>query len=96
MEELEFHLVFPLTLTLPDVICYFQCQEHLDKYVERYKIKKPKITKTKKNAYLKNKTSSSTAASRKPKQTTTRKSVRKVSKPTSNVNKSRTRKTTGK
>lgn len=25
-------------------ICWFECQEHLDKYVERYKLKKKDIT----------------------------------------------------
>ena len=49
-EELPFHLVFPLTLEHDDgkdtKVCYFQCKEHLDKYVKRYKIKNPKVTKT--------------------------------------------------
>lgn len=45
-QEQPFHKVFPLTLTLPETVCYFQCKEHLDKYVQRYNIKRPKITKT--------------------------------------------------
>jgi len=95
-QDSSFHVVFPLTLTLPDVICYFQCQEHLDKYVKRYKITKPKVTKTKKNAYLKNKTNTSTTTNRKPKQPVSKQRVRGVSKSTSNINKGRTRKTTSK
>lgn len=48
-----FHIMFPLTLTYLDdkkfeKNCYFQCREHVDKYIERYKIKRPKIRKTKK------------------------------------------------
>jgi len=33
-------------LKLPDTTCYFQCKDHLDKYVKRYKIKKPNVSKT--------------------------------------------------
>lgn len=39
----SFEIMFPLTLKhkdgKEDKVCYFQCQEHLDKYIERYKIK---------------------------------------------------------
>jgi len=41
-----FHKVFPIMLKLPDTTCYFQCKDHLDKYVKRYKIKKPNVSKT--------------------------------------------------
>lgn len=45
-DDLPFHKVFPITLKLPDTVCYFQCKEHLDKYVKRYKIKKPNVSRT--------------------------------------------------
>lgn len=47
-----FHETFPLTLVHKDLnqekVCYFVCQEHLDKYLSRYKLKKKdyKVSKT--------------------------------------------------
>lgn len=40
------HKSFPWRLEHNDkkTICYFECKEHLDKYVERYKLKKKDIT----------------------------------------------------
>lgn len=52
-EVLPFHKFFPLTLIhkndKQEKVCYFVCQEHLDKYVARYKLKKKdyKVSKTK-------------------------------------------------
>jgi hypothetical protein len=49
---LPFHEFFPLTLVHKDQnqekVCYFVCQEHLDKYISRYKLNKKdyKISKT--------------------------------------------------
>lgn len=41
---LPFHETFPLTLEFKDnkekKTCMFQCQEHLDSYLKRYKLKK--------------------------------------------------------
>jgi hypothetical protein len=48
----KFHEAFPLTLELKDdkekKVCYFQCQEHLDTYLSRHKLKKKdyKVSKT--------------------------------------------------
>lgn len=50
---LPFHETFPLTLVHKDgkeeKVCYFVCQEHLDKYIIRYKLNKKeyKVSKTK-------------------------------------------------
>lgn len=47
-----FHVMLPLTLKYyegkEEKVCYFQCQEHLDKYLSRYKLKPNtyKVTKT--------------------------------------------------
>lgn len=50
MENTKFHEVFPLTLEYLEgknsKICYFQCQEHLDKYLTRYKLKKQNVSIT--------------------------------------------------
>jgi hypothetical protein len=47
----KFHEVFPLTLEYLEgknsKICYFQCQEHLDKYLTRYNLKKQNVSITK-------------------------------------------------
>lgn len=42
---MTFHETFPLTLEYKDIdgtnkVCYFQCKEHLEKYLLRYKLKK--------------------------------------------------------
>lgn len=41
---LPFHETFPFTLKHLDPkekkVCYFQCKEHMDKYIERSKLKK--------------------------------------------------------
>lgn len=46
-----FHIMLPLTLKYKegkdDKVCYFQCQEHLDKYISRYKLKPNTYTVTK-------------------------------------------------
>jgi len=43
-----FHESFPLTLVHKDrkeeKVCYFVCQEHLDKYITRYKLNKKDYT----------------------------------------------------
>lgn len=43
-----FHESFPLTLTFKEdkekKVCYFQCKEHLDSYIKRYKLKKSSIS----------------------------------------------------
>lgn len=47
-----FHIMLPLTLKYfegkEEKVCYFQCQEHLDKYLARYNLKPNsyKVTKT--------------------------------------------------
>jgi hypothetical protein len=42
-----FHEVFPLTLVYKNdeekKVCYFQCKDHLDSYIKRYKVKKSMI-----------------------------------------------------
>lgn len=49
-----FHEVFPITLEFKEdkdkKVCYFQCEEHLKSYLNRYKFKKGsyKTSKTKK------------------------------------------------
>lgn len=48
MEESSFHTVFPITLEYKDKdgtnkVCYFQCEEHLEKYLTRYKLKKKDV-----------------------------------------------------
>lgn len=44
MPETSFHEVFPLTLEHKDTtefkICYFVCEEHMKKYIQRYNLKK--------------------------------------------------------
>jgi len=44
MPETSFHEVFPITLEHKDCseykICYFVCKEHMDKYIQRYNLKK--------------------------------------------------------
>ena len=44
----QFHEVFPFHLQYKEdkvtKNCYFQCQAHLDKHIERYKLKKSEIT----------------------------------------------------
>lgn len=53
LDVLPFHETFPLTLVHKDgkeeKVCYFVCQEHLDKYITRYKLNKKdyKVSKTK-------------------------------------------------
>lgn len=46
----KFHEVFPLTLEYLEgkdkKVCFFQCQEHLDKYLTRYKLKKQNVSIT--------------------------------------------------
>lgn len=48
----SFHETFPLKLVhkdgKEDKVCYFVCEEHLDKYISRYNLKKKdcKISKT--------------------------------------------------
>ena len=46
----KFHEVFPLTLEYLEgkdkKVCFFQCQEHLDKYLNRYKLKKQNVSIT--------------------------------------------------
>lgn len=53
-----FHIMLPLTLRYQDgkdeKVCYFQCQEHLDKYIERYKLKPKTYTVTKTQPKAKN------------------------------------------
>ena len=52
LDVLPFHETFPLTLVHKEhnqeKVCYFVCQEHLDKYISRYNLKKKdyKISKT--------------------------------------------------
>jgi len=52
LDVAPFHEFFPLTLVHKDrnqeKVCYFVCQEHLDKYISRYKLNKKdyKISKT--------------------------------------------------
>jgi hypothetical protein len=47
-ETPSFHECFPLTLVHKDgkeeKVCYFVCQEHLDKYITRYKLNKKDYT----------------------------------------------------
>ena len=33
------HQTFPWRLDLKDVVCHFECEEHLQKYLDRYKLK---------------------------------------------------------
>lgn len=44
----QFHEVFPFHLQYKEgkntKNCYFQCQAHMDKHIERYKLKKSEIT----------------------------------------------------
>lgn len=44
LDVLPFHEFFPLTLVHKEQnqekVCYFVCQEHLDKYISRYKLNK--------------------------------------------------------
>ena len=46
VEKPKFHEVFPIKLEYTDKklnekkTCYFQCKEHLDSYLKRYKLKK--------------------------------------------------------
>jgi hypothetical protein len=50
---ISFKDTFPLTLNLSEgKVCYFQCQEHLDKYIERNKLKPKdyKVSKTQEKA----------------------------------------------
>jgi len=53
IENPPFHEVFPVTLSYKEgkdeKICYFVCEDHLKKYLDRYKIKKGSysVTKTK-------------------------------------------------
>lgn len=53
LETPPFHEFFPITLSYKEgkesKVCYFVCQEHLKKYLDRYKIKKGSysVTKTK-------------------------------------------------
>jgi hypothetical protein len=48
IETPSFHECFPLTLVHKDgkeeKVCYFVCQEHLDKYITRYKLNKKDYT----------------------------------------------------
>lgn len=52
LDVLPFHEFFPLTLVHKEQnqekVCYFVCQEHLDKYISRYNLNKKdyKISKT--------------------------------------------------
>jgi hypothetical protein len=43
-----FHEYFPITLTFKEdkekKVCYFQCKEHIDSYIKRYKLKKSDIS----------------------------------------------------
>ena len=44
-----FHVVFPIHLQFKEKDgtlknCYFQCDHHMDKYIERYKLDRRKIT----------------------------------------------------
>lgn len=43
-----FHECFPFTLHHKNdkekKVCYFMCQEHMDSYIKRYKLKKTEIT----------------------------------------------------
>jgi hypothetical protein len=47
-DTLSFHETFPFTLIhkdgKEDKVCYFVCQEHLDKYIFRYKLNKKDYT----------------------------------------------------
>lgn len=55
-----FHETFPITLTFKkdkdNRVCYFQCEEHLQSYLSRYKLNKStySITKTKPRQTLNN------------------------------------------
>lgn len=44
----QFHECFPITLTFKEdkekKVCYFQCKEHIDSYIKRYKLKKSDIS----------------------------------------------------
>lgn len=51
IETQPFHVCFPFTLVHKDGkdkkeerVCYFVCQEHLDKYISRYKLNKKDYT----------------------------------------------------
>lgn len=56
-EDSIFHETFPIKFTHKQKgieemkVCYFQCEEHMEKYIKRYSLKKSwyKITKTPKN-----------------------------------------------
>ena len=56
-DESKFHEVFPIKFTHKQKetkemkVCYFQCEEHMKKYIKKYSLKKSwyKITKTPKN-----------------------------------------------
>lgn len=56
-EDSTFHETFPIKFTHKQKgieemkVCYFQCEEHMEKYIKRYSLKKSwyKITKTPKN-----------------------------------------------
>jgi hypothetical protein len=60
LNTLPFHETFPITLTYKkdkdNRVCYFQCEEHLQSYLTRYKLTKSmySITKTKPRETSKN------------------------------------------
>ena len=39
MPEIKYHDAFPWRLVNGDTICHFECKEHLQKYLDRYRLK---------------------------------------------------------
>lgn len=95
IEELFPHAGFPVRLEYTDVkerkICWFQCENHLQKHLTRYKLDEKKVTIYRNDGaeqFTFNGESSATTDS-KPE----RKSTKRISKPKTNTRKNRTAKT---
>jgi len=39
LPDIKYHDAFPWRLVNGDTICHFECREHLQKYLDRYKLK---------------------------------------------------------
>ena len=47
--EVKYHDAFPWRLENGDTVCHFECREHLQKYLDRYKLKAKKCNITHKD-----------------------------------------------